>query len=113
MSKPIVLKTYTDDSKFPYFFQSELIEENSIFIVQRCQSIPHALFVLDVWNNEKYNIGEVDRWVDPKKEAYIKYLYNDNTDIRKVEVNGGDNDMKVLIYKKEGKVHTCALLKFK
>ncbi len=113
MSKPIVLKTYSEDSKFPYFLQNDDIGGDNIYIVQRCESIAHALFVLDVWNSERYNIGEVDRWLNPYEEPYTKYRYNTNTKITRIDVNGGSDDMKIIVYKKEGKIYTSALLKFK
>lgn len=110
-NKPIVLRTYSEDSKFPYFFQNDLIDKD-IYIVQKVQSIAHALFVIDVWNTEKYNIGEVDRIIDPSKQSYTKYLYNNNLEIVKKNINGGDENVKILVYKKNGKINTCALLKF-
>lgn len=112
-SKPIILKSYSDDSKFPYFLQNDEIGGETIYIVQRAESIAHALFILDTWNSERYNVGEIDRWLNPDEEPYTKYQYNNNLNIKKVDVNGGDEYMKILVYKKEGKIYTSALLKFK
>lgn len=110
MSRPIILKTLNQEKKYPYFLKNENIDNNT-YIVQRAYNIPNALYILDIWNREKYNIGEIDRYIDVDI-SYTKYLYNTNTDIKKVDVNGGSDDYKILLYKKDGKIHTSALLQF-
>lgn len=107
---PIILKTLVQDKKYPYFFKNENIDNNT-YIVQRAYSISNALYIIDVWNNERYNIGDIDKYIDIEI-PYTKYLYNGNNKIEKVEINGGDDDTKVLLYKKDGIVYVMALLKF-
>lgn len=107
---PIILKTLVQNKKYPYFFKNENIDKN-IYIVQRAYTTTNALYIIDVWNTERYNIGEIDKYIDIDM-PYNKYLYNGNNNITKVEVNGGDDDFKVLLYKKDGIVNVVALLKF-
>lgn len=107
---PIVLKTLTHDKKYPYFFKNENID-NNIYIVQRAYNIKNALYIIDVWNRERYNIGEIDKYVEADI-PYTKYLYNGNNKIMQRKMNGGDDDFKVLLYKKEGIVYVDALLRF-
>jgi len=110
MSRPIVLKPLKEEHKYPYFLKNENIDNNT-YIVQKAYNIPNALYILDVWNREKYNSGEIDRYIDVDI-PYTKYLYNSNTKITKVDVNGGSDDFKILMYKKGNKIHTSALLRF-
>lgn len=110
MSHPILLKTLKEEQRYPYFFSNENID-NNIYIVQKAYNIPNALYILDVWNREKFNIGEIERYIDIDI-PYTKYLYNNNNKIVKIDVNGGNDDYKILLYKKDGKIYTSALLKF-
>lgn len=110
MNTPIILQTLESDNKYPYFFQNVNIDDN-IYIVQRAFDIFNALFILDVWIYDKYNIGQIDRFINDDM-PYTKYLYNSNNDIEKIDVNGGSDDYKILIYKKEGKLYVSCLLKF-
>jgi len=107
---PIILKTLTQDKKYPYFFKNENIDNNT-YIVQRAYNIPNALYIIDVWNSERYNIGEINKYIDIDV-SYNKYMYNGNNKITKIEVDGGNDDYKILQYKKDGLVYTMALLKF-
>lgn len=111
MTRPIILKTLKEEQKYPYFFSNDSIDKE-VYIVQRAFNIPNALYILDIWNRETYNIGEIDRYIDVDI-PYTKYLYSSNTKIQKVDVNGGSDDYKILLYKKEGKIYTSALLKYK
>lgn len=110
-NNPIVLKTLVQDKKYPYFFKNENID-NNIYIVQRAFDIPNALYILSVWNMDRFNIGEIDKYVEDINIPYTKYLYNGNNNITKVEINGGDDDSKILIYKKDNIINVVALLKF-
>jgi hypothetical protein len=110
MSSPILLKTLIQNDRFPYFFKNENIDDK-IYIVQRAYSISNALYIIDVWNNERYNPGEIDKYID-QDIPYNKYLYNGNNKIIKETINGGDEQVKVLVYKKHGKVNVVALLQF-
>lgn len=120
-SRPIVLKTLSIEQKYPYFFRNENIDDN-IYIVQKAYNIENALFIIDTWNKEKYNIGEIEQYIDIDI-PYTKYLYSSNTNIKKVDVNGGNDvykmskedknkDYKILVYKREEKFYISALLKF-
>ena len=86
--------------------------DNNTYIVQRAFNIPNALYIISVWNMDRFNIGEIDKYVDDVNIPYTKYLYNGNNNITKVEINGGDDDSKILIYKKDGLVNVVSLLKF-
>ena len=108
---PIVLKTLQENKKYPYFFKNENID-NDMYIIQKAYDINNALYIIDVWNREKYNIGEIEKYIEINI-PYNKYLYNGNNNITKVKINGGDDDYKVLLYKKEGIIYTMAMLKFK
>jgi len=110
-NSPIVLKTLGHSKKYPYFFKNENID-NNIYIVQRADNINKALYIIDIWNNERFNPGESIHSLDGSKFAYDKYLYNSNNQIYKKEINGGNENYKVLLYKKDGKIYTSALLKF-
>jgi hypothetical protein len=112
MSRPIILKSIEEDvrSRYPYFFQNELIDKN-IYIVQKSINISNALYILDVWKREKFNIGEIDRYIDVEI-PYTQYFYNNNNDIKKVDVGGGSEDYKIICYKKDDGFNVCALLKY-
>ena len=110
MSHPIVLKSSSEEQKYPYFFKNENIDNNT-YIVQKAHSISNALYIIDVWNREQYNVGDIDRDIEVDI-PYTKYLYSRNTKIKKADVNGGSDDYKVILYKKDGKIYTSALLKF-
>lgn len=109
-TNPIILKTLVQDKKYPYFFKNENID-NNIYIVQRAFDISNALYILSVWNMDRFNIGEIDKYADITT-PYTKYLYNGNNNITKVEMNGGDDDCKILLYKKDGIINVVSLLKF-
>ena len=111
MSHPIILKSLDEETLYPYFFKNENIDGN-VYIVQKAYNIENALYILDIWNRERYNIGEVERYIDVEV-PYTKYLYSSNTKIVKIDVNGGSDTNKILLYKKEGKIYTSALLKYK
>ena len=109
-SNLIYLDTINIDKKYPYFLKNPNID-NNVYIVQRASSILNALYILDVWNREKFNIGEIDRYIYVNI-PYTKYLYNSNNNIQEVKINDGDNNYKILVYKKDGKLYYSALLKF-
>ena len=110
-NSPIILKSLIQNNKYPYFFKNENIDDNT-YIVQNALDVSNALYIIDVWNKEQYNTGEIDRFIDPSIISYNKYLYNGNNKITKIKVNGGSEDVKVLCYKKNEVVYTSALLKF-
>ena len=113
MSRPIVLKSINEGtSKYPYFLKNELIDDN-IYIVQSATNIPNALYILDVWNREKFNPGQIEQYINVQI-PYTLYLYKGTSDIQieKQEINGGNDDYKVLVYKKDDGVHIRALLKY-
>jgi len=111
IKKPIVLKTLQSQMKYAYFLKNENIDNNT-YIVQKAFNIPNALYICDIWEREGYNIMEIDRYIDDKNISYTKYLYNKNTDITKIDVNEGSETHKILLYKKDGKINVCSLLKF-
>jgi hypothetical protein len=108
---PIILKTISSDKKYPYFFKNENIDEKATYLVQRAHDVYNALYIIHVWNSERYNIGDIERYIDIDI-PYNKYMYNGNNEIEKIEMNGGDDDYKVLLYKKDGIMYVMALLEF-
>ncbi len=110
-NKPSILKILKEDKNYPYFFQNENIDKN-IYIVQRAFNIPNALYILGVWNKEKYNVGQIDRY-ETADISFTKYLYHNNDRIDKIKINEGNDNYKIIIYKKEGKLYINALLKYK
>ena len=112
MSRPIVLRSIEEGiNKYPYFFQNELIDK-SIYIVQKAIDIPNALYIIDVWNREKFNIGDIERYIGTDDISYTQYFYNSNTDIKKEDINGGSDQYKIICYKKDDGFNVCALLKY-
>jgi hypothetical protein len=110
-NRPKVLPKLNDDYTYPYFFKNENIDDKT-YIIQKSSSISNALYVLDIWNKEGYNIGETENGYFDDKFSYTKYLYNANNDIVKVDINGGNENYKVLLYKKDGKIYTSSMLEF-
>ncbi len=111
MELPYILRTLDEEQTAPYFFKNENID-NNIYIVQRCHNVGNALFIIDTWNREGKNIitTDIEIYVD-----HTYYIYNGNDNITKVNVsNDGkeSSDYKIIIYKKNGKVYTSALLLF-
>ncbi len=121
---PLRLKNFQDEQIFPYFFRNALVNANNVYLLQQANSIPEALYIIQIWNTEHYNIG-----TSPNNQVlldipYTKYLYNSNTDIERVRViptTFGDdrNTMEqflkeygVLIYKKNKFVNILALLPY-
>ena len=115
--KPIVVETLNYDRNLPYFFKNTNISPN-IYIFQRAASVEHALYILDVWDREHYNVGEIDQTIEASIPHTI-YLYKNNRTILKREFfksssdKGESDDMNIVRYKKDGKIYTAALLKFK
>ena len=107
---PIILKTLKEEHKYPYFLKNENID-NNIYIVQKAHNIGNALYIIDIWNREKYNIGDIDKSIESEM-SYTKYLYSNNNKIIKKEINGGSEEYKILLYKKDNNIYTSALLKY-
>ena len=124
-----------------YFFSNKYID-NNIYLCQQCNSIENALFIIDVWNKFKYNIGTIDSYKSESnlendinlqqvvkkikknnsfnlsKQEYFKsdyyyYIYVSDSDIIEKIVGEGDNDYKLIIYKKDNILHYIALLFYK
>ena len=109
---PIVLSSIPDvDDANPFFFRNTLISTN-IYIAQRCKSEENALYILDVWNRENYNVGDTDT-EETSDIAYTRVIYNSNSNIKIEEIFGGNDDYTILIYKKNNKLNYIALLQYK
>lgn len=106
--KPFYLTTNSKTDKYPYIFRNKLIDDY-LYIAQKAENIENALYILDTWNKLKYNPGEIKRYESPSIPHTI-YLYNSNRDIKRDKVLGGNDDYKILLYKKNGKLYTIALL---
>ena len=109
---PIFLQKIKYIALEPYFFKNMNIDMN-LYIFQPVDSIGKALFCIDVWNKEKYNIGNEEA-IELKDISYMLYLYHSNIKIKKYRVRGKtDNpeDYRILQYKKNGLLYTAALLK--
>lgn len=112
MNKPFVLTSKQEsESIYPYFFKNELIDDK-VYICQKAKNIQNALYIIDVWNREKYNIMETDQIID-SDIPYTKYMFINNHDIRKVDVDGGDESYKILLFKTNNVIYTVCLLPFK
>jgi hypothetical protein len=111
MNNPIILNKLNDIDDNPYFFSNKNIS-NKIYIAQKATSIENALYILDVWNNHNYNIGNTTNTLNVKI-PYNKYFYNSNDDIMLDPQLNGNNKYNVLIYKYNNKLNYVALLKFK
>lgn len=115
MNLPIIIpkKTYLSD---PYFFRNENVSNNKTYIAQPVDSIDRALRCIDIWNSEKYNIGNEEVAGTGENNAYTLYLYNSNKDIKKHFIEGKDkkkvSKRKILQYKKNNVIHTIALLEY-
>jgi len=117
MNNPITLNNIIESDDNPYFFSNPNIDKTpsgnpNIYIAQKVKSESHALYVLDVWNNEQYNIGDVDVKLEVDI-PFTRYLYNTNDNIKTEEVNGGNKNYSILYYKKNNKINYIALLKYK
>ena len=111
MSGPLVLKTIEDEKNYPYMFRNDLVSKDT-YIVQKCRSLQSCLYTLDIWNREKYNCGDTQNIVGVDI-PYTKYLYESNTKIYREDIDGGNEEYKVLIYKKDGIKFYNAMLKYK
>jgi len=110
MNKPFYLVSKTTDNKYPYFFKNKLID-NHIYLMQDSQNIPNALFILDTWNTHHFNPGNVDRY-EPSEISYTVVLYKNSNDISIEKIKGGNDDIKILVYKKDNKMKYIAMLKY-
>lgn len=111
MNKPVFLKKINEEKNYPYFFKNHNIDDNT-YIVQKCNSIENGLFIIDVWNKERYNIGNESNLElsGDTKHILIRYINNMNMEIE--NVNGGDDDYKIVIYRNNDRDYYSALLKF-
>jgi hypothetical protein len=126
---PIVVSTLDYSAPKPYFFQNDIISRKDKYITQPADSLESALYILDIWNSEKYNIGP-DMSLDFPLSTivhipFIKYVYHSNSRIGKFvhelrpkkdvpdsfDHTKKPEDYKILVYKKNGKLYYLALLK--
>lgn len=125
MSKPHILSTISVGDSNPFFFSNPLVStRDTVFIAQPAKSENNALYILDVWNNENYNIGDTDLELQGEI-SFTRAIYHSNSDIEIHEVRADasredDDEQKrerderiVLIYKKNKILHYIALLPYK
>lgn len=110
-SAPLSIKTDSDEKNYPYFFKNSEIDEN-MYIVQRCSSLEKCLYVIDVWNKKGYNISDVHNTISSDNFSYNLYVYVSPKNIEKHQINGGDEDFKVLTYNMGGIIYHCCLLRY-
>jgi 5'(3')-deoxyribonucleotidase len=110
MNSPIILNKINDVDDNPYFFKNLNISDK-IYIAQKATSEENALYICDVWNNHKYNIGNTTNIINIKI-PFNRYLYNANDNIELQKELGGNDDYNVLIYKYNKKLNYVALLEF-
>ena len=88
----------TSISQPVYFFNNNLID-NNIYLCQQCNSIENALFIIDVWNKFKYNIGTIDSYktdsIINEKDINLDYL------VKKLKNNNSFNLSKQEYYNTE------------
>lgn len=126
---PIVVSTLDYSAPKPYFFQNDIVSKKDKYIAQPADSLESALYILDIWNSEKYNIGP-DMSLDFPLSTivhipFIKYVYHSNSRIGKFvhelrpkkdvpdsfDHTKKPEDYKILVYKKNSKLYYLALLK--
>ena len=110
----------------PYFFQNDNISKHT-YIAQPVSSIGRAIYCIDIWNSERYNVG--DEGTEEDDIGYTLYVYKNNTNIEKhyiygknIKGNVGEDiteedkeeleKYKIIQYKKNKEIYTIALLKF-
>jgi hypothetical protein len=108
---PIIIQSVGAENSAPYFFQNDNIDHN-VYIVQLSNSIDNALYIIDVWNRERYNCGRIDRTITLDDMPYNMYRYINNQTIELELINGGDDRVKVLVVQFEGKMYVYALLRY-
>ena len=136
--KTLPINLNTSLSQSVYFFSNKNID-NNIYLCQQCNSIENALFIIDVWNNSKYNVGNIDTFTNEVtindkdinmeelsnklknnnsfnlskqeyyKSDYIYYIYVSDIDIREKVIGNGDNNYKLIVYKKDNILHYIVL----
>jgi len=111
MNNPIILNKINDTDDNPYLFSNKHIS-NKIYIAQKATTQDNALYILDVWNNHNYNIGNTTNVMNIDI-PFNKYLYNSNDNIELIREFGGNNKYSVLIYKYNNKLNYISLLEFK
>ena len=126
---PIVISTsYLADPE-PYFFRNDQISSKEVYIAQPADTLESAIWIIEVWNREKYNIGPDRPHIKLSDVMYLpfrKYIYHSNTHIpfsihtlvppsSSLEVppisKRSPEQCKVLVYKKLGKLYYLALLR--
>lgn len=110
MNTPFYLVSKTIDNKYPYFFKNKLID-NKIYLMQESQNIPNALFILDTWNKYQFNPGNIDRY-ESDDLSYTIFYYRNKNDITRENINGGNEDRKIIVYKKDDKIKYISMLKY-
>ena len=104
-NKPVLLEVVDIKTDYPYFFKNSNIDDN-IYIAQKATSEANALYIIYVWNTERFNPAPISR--ELKNISFSGYFYNNNDDITKT---GHDDDYKIIYYKHENKINYIALLK--
>lgn len=110
MSKPFYLVSKTTE-KYPYFYKNNLIDKN-IYLMQEAQNISNALFIIDTWNRYNFNAGNIDRYQSDINISYTLYYYKDKNNISSEKINGGNDNMKIMVYKKDDLVKYVSMLKY-
>ena len=110
MNRPFYLVSKATDSNYPYFFRNSLIDKH-IYLMQESFDVPNALFIIDTWNKYKFNPGKVERY-ESLEIPHTIYYYKSNKDITREKINGGNENLKVMVFKKDNKINVVAMLKY-
>ena len=112
-NKHVINNSVQQKLTLPYFFQNELVDNNTFFLAQNTTSLEKALKISEIWFESGYNVG-YDPQESKNNYEFNLYRYVNSQDILVYKINGNStsNNIRILGYKIEGVSFFTALLSF-
>jgi hypothetical protein len=102
-NKHVINNSVQQELTLPYFFQNQLVDNNTFFLAQNTTTLEKALKISEIWFESGYNVGYNAQ--DSKNNyEFNLYRYVNSKDIISYKINGNSfsNDIRILGYKIEG-----------
>ena len=112
-NKHVINNSVQHELILPYFFQNQLVDNNTFFLAQNTTTLEKALEISEIWFEFGYNVGYNAQ--DSKNNyEFNLYRYVNSKDILVYKINGNSfsNDIRILGYKIEGVPFFTVLLPF-
>jgi hypothetical protein len=100
-----------EELQLPYFFQNQLVDNNTFFLAQNTTTLEKAFAIAETWFESGYNPG-YDAKDSKNRYEFNLYVYVNSIDIVLYKIKGAQtlNNIRILGYKIEGKSFFTVLL---